>query len=145
MLFNIFINTGTVPYYDAYLVDDKFFSVIVSNLSSLQETCSKLGGIPSFDLFYDNFFSCKVKEVVEQNKITIQNTALTETISDAVNVESKRNELQNLRSTIQEKHKTSSKTMRFFEKHTVCPTCKQEIEKSFKEKMIEENLSFISN
>ena len=77
-------------------------------------------------------------KIVEQNKITIQNTALTETISDAVDVESKRNELQNLRSTIQEKHKTSSKTMRFFEKHTVCPTCKQEIEKSFKEKMIEE-------
>ena len=41
-------------------------------------------------------------KIVEQNKITIQNTALTETISDAVNVESKRNELQNLRSTIQE-------------------------------------------
>jgi len=67
-LFNIFINTGTVPYYDAYLVDKKFFNVIVSNLNSLQETCSKLGGIPSFDLFYDNFFSCKVKEVVEQAK-----------------------------------------------------------------------------
>ena len=68
ILFNIFINTGTVPYYDAYLVDGKFSRVVVSNLSSLQETCSKLGGIPSFDLFYDNFFSCKVKEVVEQNK-----------------------------------------------------------------------------
>jgi len=77
-------------------------------------------------------------KIVEQNKITIQNTALTETISDAVNVESKRNELQNLRSTIQEKHKTNSKTMRFFEKYTECPTCKQEIEKSFKEKMIED-------
>ena len=77
-------------------------------------------------------------KIVEQNKITIQNTALTETISDAVNVESKRNELQNLRSTIQEKHKTNSKTMRFFEKYTVCPTCKQEIEKSFKDKMIED-------
>ena len=68
ILFNIFINTGTVPYYDAYLVDEKFLNAVVSNLSSLQETCSKLGGIPSFDLFYDNFFSCKVKEVVEQNK-----------------------------------------------------------------------------
>ena len=77
-------------------------------------------------------------KIIEQNKITIQNTALTETISDAVDVESKRNELQNLRSTIQEKHKTSSKTMKFFEKYTECPTCKQEIEKSFKEKMIEE-------
>ena len=77
-------------------------------------------------------------KIVEQNKITIQNTALTETISDAVDVESKRNELQNLRSTIQEKHKTSNKTMKFFEKYTECPTCKQEIEKSFKEKMIEE-------
>ena len=77
-------------------------------------------------------------KIVEQNKITIQNTALTETISDAVDVESKRNKLQNLRSTIQEKHKTSSKTMGFFQKYTVCPTCKQEIEKSFKEKMIEE-------
>ena len=77
-------------------------------------------------------------KIVEQNKITIQNTALTETISDAVDVESKRNELQNLRSTIQEKHKTHSKTMGFFQKYTVCPTCKQEIEKSFKEKMIEE-------
>ena len=50
------------------MVDKKFFNVIVSNLNSLQETCSKLGGIPSFDLFYDNFFSCKVKEVVEQTK-----------------------------------------------------------------------------
>ena len=32
LLFNIFINTGTVPYYDAYLVDEKFPRIIKNSL-----------------------------------------------------------------------------------------------------------------
>ena len=67
LLFNIFIDTGTVPYYDAFLLDKKFFSVFVANLNTLQEVCAKLGGIPSFDLFYDNVY--KSKEVVKANTV----------------------------------------------------------------------------
>ena len=67
LLFNIFIDTGTVPYYDAFLLDKKFFSVFVANLNILQEVCAKLGGIPSFDLFYDNVY--KSKEVVKANTV----------------------------------------------------------------------------
>ena len=67
LLFNIFIDTGTVPYYDAFLLDKKFFSVFVANLNTLQEVCAKLGGIPSFDLFYDNIY--KSKEVVKANTV----------------------------------------------------------------------------
>ena len=67
LLFNIFIDTGTVPYYDAFLLDKKFFSVFVANLNILQEVCAKLGGIPSFDLFYNNVY--KSKEVVKANTV----------------------------------------------------------------------------
>jgi len=65
LLFNIFINTGAVPYYDAYLVDNKYLSTMISNLTITQEVCTKLGGIPSFDLFYDNVY--KSNEVIQQN------------------------------------------------------------------------------
>jgi len=56
-LFNIFLNTGTVPHYEAYLVDKTYLPLLISNLTILQEVCAKLGGIPSFDLFYENFYN----------------------------------------------------------------------------------------
>jgi len=56
-LFNIFLDTGTVPYYEAYLIDKIYLPQLVSNLTTLQEVCAKLGGIPSFDLFYENFYN----------------------------------------------------------------------------------------
>ena len=56
-LFNIFLNTGTVPYYDAYRIDKTYLPQIVSNLNTLQEVCAKFGGIPSFDLFCENVYA----------------------------------------------------------------------------------------
>lgn len=56
-LFNIFLDTGSVPYHSAYIVDKKYLPQLVSNLTTVQEVCVKLGGIPSFDLFYENFYS----------------------------------------------------------------------------------------
>ena len=77
-------------------------------------------------------------KIVEQNKIVVQNNALADNISDATTMETQKNELQGIRSTIKEKHKTHSKTMKFFQKYTECPTCQQEIDKVFKSKMIED-------
>ena len=74
----------------------------------------------------------------ERNKVTTESDNLLKSISDKSDIETKKTELQNYQTTIKEKHKTHSKTMKFFEKYTECPTCKQEIEKSFKEKMIKE-------
>jgi len=56
-LFNIFLDTGSVPYYGAYIVDKQYLPQLVSNLTTVQEVCAKLGGIPSFDLFYENFYN----------------------------------------------------------------------------------------
>ena len=65
ILFNIFLNTGAVPHYEACLLDNLFFNCVVANLNQLQTVCIKLGGLPTFDLFYENFFESKNIEKVK--------------------------------------------------------------------------------
>jgi len=49
--------------------DENGYITLLSDLRISQQDWTLFNiFIPSFDLFYDNFFSCKVKEVVEQNK-----------------------------------------------------------------------------
>jgi len=57
ILFNIFLNTGSVPNYEDYkLGKDYKYNFVVSNINSLQDICCKFGGLPSFDLFRENFY-----------------------------------------------------------------------------------------
>jgi len=64
------------------------------------------------------------------------NIALLKQISDSDSVKSKFQKLQDIHSTLNEKHKTHSKTINFFETNEDCPTCEQHIDETFKESMI---------
>ena len=50
-----FLKTGKIPYYDKYKKDGEYSTMINSDLERLNVICDKFGGIPSFDLFYENF------------------------------------------------------------------------------------------
>ena len=66
------------------------------------------------------------------------NIALLKQISDSDSVKSKFQKLQDIHSTLNEKHKTHSKTINFFETNEDCPTCQQHISKMFKTDMIKQ-------
>ena len=69
-LFQIFLDQGIVPGYLNYMARWKGYEVVTSNLETLNEICIKLGGIPSFELFYHNFYNDEAeewKEWKEQN------------------------------------------------------------------------------
>ena len=66
------------------------------------------------------------------------NVALLKQISDSDSVKSKFQKLQDIHSTLNEKHKTHSKTINFFETNEDCPTCQQHISKIFKTDMIKQ-------
>ena len=70
-LFIIFLNTGSIPGYDDYqLGKDYKYTEVSSNIEALQEICCKFGGVPSFDLFRDNFY----KGEAEQKTFITANT-----------------------------------------------------------------------
>ena len=71
ILFNIFLNTGSVPDYEDYkLGKDYKYNFVVSNINTLQNICCKFGGLSSFDLFRENFY----KEEEYTKKTTSINT-----------------------------------------------------------------------
>ena len=56
-LFTLFLYTGSVPGYDDYILGKEYkFNELSFNIQKLQEMCIKVGGVPSFDLFRDNFY-----------------------------------------------------------------------------------------
>ena len=56
-IFNVFLNTGSVPGYDDYkLGKDYKYNSVSCNIETLQEICVKFGGLPSFDVFRENFY-----------------------------------------------------------------------------------------
>ena len=61
-LFQIFLDQGIVPGYLNYMARWKGYEVVTSNLETLNEICIKLGGIPSFELFYHNFYNDEAEE-----------------------------------------------------------------------------------
>ena len=64
-VFNVFLNTGSVPGYDDYkLGKDYKYKSVSSNIETLQEICTKLGGLPSFDSFRENFYKDEVVEII---------------------------------------------------------------------------------
>ena len=57
-IFTIFLNTGSVPGYDDYKLGKGYkYNEVSSNIQSLQEICCKFGGVPSFDVFRENFYN----------------------------------------------------------------------------------------
>ena len=50
-----FLRKGKIPFYDKYKKDGEYSTCINADLERLNVVCDKLGGIPSFDLFYENF------------------------------------------------------------------------------------------
>ena len=50
-----FLKKGKIPYYDKYKKDGEYSTMVNSDLERLNVICDKFGGIPSFDLFYENF------------------------------------------------------------------------------------------
>jgi hypothetical protein len=50
-----FLKKGNIPFYDKYIKDGEYSTCINIDLERLNVICNKLGGVPSFDLFYENF------------------------------------------------------------------------------------------
>ncbi len=50
-----FLKKGKIPYYDKYKKDGEYSTMVNADLERLNVICDKFGGIPSFDLFYENF------------------------------------------------------------------------------------------
>ena len=62
-IFNVFLNTGSVPGYDDYkLGKDYKYNSVSCNIETLQEICVKFGGLPSFDVFRENFYKGEAEE-----------------------------------------------------------------------------------
>ena len=75
-----------------------------------------------------------------QNKINeFKNTNITllSNIEDAEKVKKSYLKLNDLKSTISEKHRNHSSTVDFFESNKDCPTCEQHIDEEFKKSMID--------
>ena len=57
-IFTIFLDKGSVPGYDDYKLGKEYkFNEVSNNIQSLQEICCKFGGVPSFDVFRENFYN----------------------------------------------------------------------------------------
>lgn len=61
-IFTIFLEKGIVPGYDDYkLGKDYKYNEVSNNIETLQEICVKFGGLPSFDVFRENFYNGEQK------------------------------------------------------------------------------------
>ena len=64
-IFTIFLNTGSIPGYDDYkLGKDYKYSQVSNGIEALQEICCKFGGVPSFDLFRENFYKGEAEQKI---------------------------------------------------------------------------------
>jgi len=62
-IFIIFLNTGCVPGYDDYKLGKEYkYNEVSANIQTLQEICCKFGGVPSFDVFRENFYNGEQEE-----------------------------------------------------------------------------------
>ena len=72
----------------------------------------------------------------QKGEIKTENESLLNDIDDKVKIEDKLQKLNNIRSTLVEKHKQHSGMIGFFKDNSDCPTCEQHIDEMFKKKMI---------
>ena len=65
-LFNIFLNDGEIPGYIKYMKykntkhENGYFNNLTFNLDQLKEVCTKFGGVPCFDLFYEGIMKSSI-------------------------------------------------------------------------------------
>ena len=77
-------------------------------------------------------------KVKDRETFKTENEMLLQDIADRIEVEDKLVKLNDIKSTLVEKHKQHSKKIDFYKNNDECPECKQTIDKDFKENMITE-------
>ena len=77
-------------------------------------------------------------KVKDRETLKTENEMLLQDIADRIEVEDKLVKLNDIKSTLVEKHKQHSKKIDFYKNNDECPECKQTIDKDFKENMITE-------
>ena len=77
-------------------------------------------------------------KVKDRETLKTENEMLLQDIADRIEVEDKLVKLNDIKSTLVEKHKQHSKKIDFYKNNDECPECKQTIDKDFKESMITE-------
>lgn len=74
-LFNIFLNDGEIPEYIKYMKykntkhENEYFNNLTFNLDQLKEVCTKFGGVPCFDLFYEGIMK---SSIMKNNQTTTE-------------------------------------------------------------------------
>ena len=80
------------------------------------------------------------KEIFKRNKektdLQLLDEKLLKTISDKASAETKLSKLKEIKATLNEKHKSHSEMIEFFETNEDCPTCQQHIDEVFKEGIV---------
>jgi DNA repair exonuclease SbcCD ATPase subunit len=76
------------------------------------------------------------KRQAEIDLLNKENDQLIASIDDKTSLDNKLSKLNDIKSTLLEKHRTHSRLIGFFEKNEDCPTCQQHIDENFKEDMI---------
>jgi DNA repair exonuclease SbcCD ATPase subunit len=79
-----------------------------------------------------------VELYVEHNKLILKTEELQSQVEDNESISKKINKLSQLRHQIQAKMAVLNEDVEFFNSHTSCPTCKQEIEEDFRNKSVAE-------
>ena len=72
----------------------------------------------------------------ESDLLSKENDKLIESIADKTKLDKKLSKLNDIKSTLTEKHKSHSTMIGFFETNDDCPTCEQHIDEKFKDIMI---------
>jgi len=76
------------------------------------------------------------KRKKERTDLTALDERLLKTISDKAIAETKLSKLKEIRATLNEKHKSHSEMIDFFETNEDCPTCQQHIDEVFKKDIV---------
>ena len=77
-------------------------------------------------------------KVKDRETLKTENEMLLQDIADRTEIEDKLVKLNDIKSTLVEKHKQHSRKIEFYKNNDECPECKQTIDKDFKENMITE-------
>jgi len=73
----------------------------------------------------------------ESDLLTKENEDLIDSISDKTKLDKKLTKINDIKSTLTEKHKSHATMINFFEQNDDCPTCEQHIDEKFKDVMID--------
>ena len=83
-------------------------------------------------------------KVKERETFKTENEMLLQDIADRIEVEDKLVKLNDIKSTLVEKHKQHSKKIDFYKNNDDCPECKQHIDEEFKSLMVDEKVKDVN-